>query len=161
MKAGLAGQLGEISLYTRTRGNFLFFVSLGTAWNTNTPVYEMVISSGAEEEWFSINVSAANIFLNANDIFVIGIQGIDRNFSFAGSSKDDSNTYLPGGLFLNAQELLSCCPNKDRMDIAFRTFIDPEAASPTGVPEPPTFPARRTTRPVWSEHLRTEHSCTP
>ncbi len=134
MKAGLAGQLGEISLYTRTRGNFLFFVSLGTAWNTNTPVYEMVISSGAEEEWFSINVSAANIFLNTNDIFVIGIHGIDRDFSFAGSSQDDPNTYLPGELFLNAG-----IGGVGLLDIAFRTFIDPEAASPTGVPEPPTF----------------------
>jgi hypothetical protein len=115
--AGVTGLLSSIDLHFRDDGSVNFFVNLGAPWQADANDYQDT-SLDVAVGWNSVDVSAANIFINSGDIFSIGLTGINvGNPLPRGSGGVDA--YTDGTLYLNGFVY-----TEGNSDFNFRTYVE-------------------------------------
>ena len=102
--AGFSGQLEgfELELTGSAGSSIDLAILLGPAWQTGTPVWTgsyAKTTSSTEIAW--IDVTAANIQLNAGDSYVIQVIGTDTGVNGTGSYESPVNNQYGPPLFLN------------------------------------------------------------
>ena len=138
--AGLDGLLTGIDLHVASAGSVEFFINKGPTWQFDTYDYQTIVTT-TQIGWTHIDVTTAGINLNVGDQFVIGLQGIDGGVEFdinTNALSPNIDKYLPGGLWLKVGETVPALLRTGGDDLAFRTYIDSDAAS-AAVPEPTTI----------------------
>jgi hypothetical protein len=136
--AGVSGKLVGVDILPQ-RGDFnpptestLFFVNVGAPWQSDANDFEQVITVPATgvTDWFYVDVSSANIFLQAGQSFVWGTRGVNGGLWLHGHSQ----VHYPGQLWIDApplgvreQELFG-----SHADLCFRSYMQI-------VPEPRTL----------------------
>jgi hypothetical protein len=123
----MSGLLTSIELYICEPGAAVVSFNLGSPWQTDVSEFSTLISPTATG-WFAIDTSAAGIYLNANDPFVIGFDSGVGDIQFGITATDPGGDY-PRGEFWGNREPISM------LDMTFRTYVDPDGGSPA-VPAP-------------------------
>ena len=134
--ADLSGQLVGVDVRVDVEGfGFDFFVNRGSPFQSDPHDFAVSTLSGPAGNWTFIDTTAAGIFLDINDQFVIGLEGSGQagaSFLFLGST---GNAYKGGQLFwkdgANAPEEFF----DGTRDLLFRTHVNLDAQP---VPEPGT-----------------------
>lgn len=135
--AGMSGLLSRVDIFfagTDDRGKgtppgeALFSLNLGTPWQDDTNDFEELLffDAGLGPDVIEIDVSAANIFINPGDMFVIGLRSSGSNAvvpTFAATFLGDQ--YPGGALWLDRTKLAVS-------DLNFVTYVGPRLP----VPEP-------------------------
>lgn len=127
--AGLDGQLTGITLYGNGT-NVTVRVAEGDGFHSGPFAFSQFASLAMGGTF--IDVSSANIFLNAGERFVIDLTG-----GYGGNISAAASTYGGGSLFLNFGvpfDYTACC----NASLAFQTFMEPTSPG-GGVPEPTTW----------------------
>lgn len=117
VRVGIAGQLTRVEIDINNPGSAFFFINVGSPWQTDANDFQATITA-SNTGTLSIDVSSANINLNVDDRFVIGIQGTDQGLGFTGSGFP--GLYNRGELWLNAQVYVGA----GEFDIAFNTYME-------------------------------------
>jgi len=123
---GIAGQLEGVTIST-TQGSVGQTVDLrlrvGTGWNTSAAAFTTtVVKASAGSEDIFVDMTAANIMLNVNDLYVIELQGTGTGTGLAGSYTPPPGTaQYPEYLYLNGPGCFSDCGWR----IAFQTWMLP------------------------------------
>lgn len=126
VKTGIAGQLEGVTIST-TQGSVGQTVDLrlrvGTGWNTSPAAFSTtVVKTQAGNEDIFVNMTAANIQLNVNDLYVIELQGTGTGTGLAGSYTPPPGTpQYPEFLYLNGPGCFTDCGWR----IAFQTWMLP------------------------------------
>jgi hypothetical protein len=137
--AGLSGLLSRIDIFFAGTppvgvgtppGEVLFTVNLGAPWQDDANDFDRVLffDAGQAPGVVEIDVSAANIFIEPGDMFVIGLQSSGSNAvipNFTGALLDDH--YTGGALWLDEALLFI-----GTSDLNFVTYV----AAGLSVPEP-------------------------
>ena len=120
--AGMSGTLSSISLYSYGGPTtFKVYINLGSPWQSDANAFEVQVTRPWGFEWFSIDVSAANIQLTSGTRYVIGVQGESYLWG-------SDNTYSRGVLWgSTGYPPGTAIPSSG--DLAFATYMVP-------VPEP-------------------------
>jgi len=118
--AGMSGTLSSISLYSYGGPTtFTVYINLGYPWQSDRNDFETQVTRPWGAQWFTIDVSAANIQLTAGTHYVIGAQGESMLYG-------SDYTYTGGRLW---SELGANPPSVSSGDLAFATYMIP-------IPEP-------------------------
>jgi hypothetical protein len=125
--AGMAGLLTSIEVYVYEPNTAIVSFNLGSPWQTDVSEFITLIDPTAAG-WFAIDTSAAGIYLNANDPFVIGFDSGVGNIQFGITATEPGGDY-PRGEFWGNGEAISM------LDMTFRTYVDPDGGIPA-VPAP-------------------------
>jgi len=124
---GMTGQLTQIQLYASLTGTTPLHINSGNAWQSDASEFSTLFTANAQG-WVTVDTSAAGLFFNAGDTFVIGVGGADGHLWVGGSTAPPSGAYAAGDLWLNGSPYPGGC------DIAFRTYVDVSGAP--AVPAP-------------------------
>jgi hypothetical protein len=120
--AGISGTLSSISLYSYGGPTtFTVYINLGYPWQSDANDFETQVTRPWGAQWFSIDVSAANIQLTNGTHYVIGAEGESMLYG-------SDYTYTRGRLW---SRLGSNPPSISSGDLAFATYMIP-------IPEPST-----------------------
>ena len=118
---GIAGRLASIDIYVYEEGGPLgsaeVYINAGPPWQTDEPDY-LTVFKPTVTGWNSIDLTAADLHFDVDDVFVIGINGIDDDFWFGGSSPSPGGPYDRGALWFEYQIY-----QDDQYDMAFRTWM--------------------------------------
>ena len=121
--AGMSGTLSSISLYSYGGPTtFTVYINLGYPWQSDANDFETQVTRPWGAQWFTIDVSAANIQLTNGTHYVIGAQGESLLFG-------SDYTYTRGRLW---SRLGDNPPTISSGDLAFATYMIP-------IPEPSTW----------------------
>lgn len=116
----MSGTLSSISLYSYGGPTtFTVYIDLGLPWHSGANTFETQVTRPWGMEWFSIDLSSADILLTAGTHFIIGVQGESMLFG-------SDNTYAGGVLYGRYGENP---PFASSGDLAFATYMIP-------IPEP-------------------------
>ncbi|GMU36652.1 MAG: hypothetical protein KJ057_08220 [Phycisphaerae bacterium] len=121
VRVGIGGTLTRVEININNPGSAFFFINVGAPWQNDANDFEATITANATGD-LSIDVSSANIQLDVDDRFVIGIKGTDQNLGFTGSGFP--GLYDRGELWLNGQVYVGA----GQFDIAFKTYMEEGAA---------------------------------
>ena len=128
--AGECGQLMSIDIWISGTQDVYFWVYEGTPDTTQTNLTGWDYLTPTPNQWWSIDVTTAGIFLEVGDEFGFGLeQSGEPTNAFRTTS---SPAYAAGDVFLNGSLYLS-----QRWDALFRTYMDTSQCNP--VPEPATL----------------------
>ncbi|MCL4199487.1 MAG: hypothetical protein KJZ69_18490 [Phycisphaerales bacterium] len=111
VRCGIAGQLEgfQLTIAGNPGAQFNVRVRVGDGWNTGAIVFQNLFTKpGSGNEIMFIDVTSANINLNAGDTFVIETQGNDTGAGLIGNY-DPANPGYPEWLFLNGPGCYSNC----------------------------------------------------
>ena len=115
--AGVSGPLIGVEVQRSWEaGSSLFFINLGEPWQTDPNDFEARISIQWAQTWEYIDVSSANIYLQAGDKFVIGF---GEGYPWFIGNHDK---YSRGSVWMNGRE-------HPDTDLAFRTYTIPEPSA--------------------------------
>ncbi len=134
---GVTGRLVGIEIYNRTDnpGNSMeFFVNVGAGWQTDPHDFETIVTLTPWDEWYYIDVSSANIIMNAGEKFAIGVAH-GENYDAEGNPMEvrlgisGGELYSGGGLKLNHYVIMDPDEYNDYgeiygYDLSFRTYVD-------------------------------------
>ncbi|MEN6424334.1 MAG: hypothetical protein ABFE13_03155 [Phycisphaerales bacterium] len=126
---GITGQLVQIELYAANAGTTPLYINAGTPWQSDPSEFTTTFESTGEG-WVAVDVSAAGLFYNAGDQFVIGVGGTRTGLLLGGND----GIYAGGELWrwnIDDSDPELCWDGE--VDLAFRTYVD------TG--DNPTVPA--------------------
>jgi hypothetical protein len=120
--AGIAGQLAGIEVYVYEEGDpplgsAEVYINAGPPWQDDDPDF-WTICEPAEAGWQYIDVISADLHFEVDDVFVIGINGIDNGFWFGGSSPSPGGPYDGGELWFEFEVY-----QDGQYDMAFRTWV--------------------------------------
>jgi len=113
--AGLDGVLSNIEVFFYQAGTVDFSINLGSPWQSDANDYQdnaLSVVAG----WNNIDISLANIMVNAGDEFVIGLQGAGGSTNLVHGNI--LNEYAAGNVYLNG----SISSSSDH-DTHFRTYV--------------------------------------
>lgn len=133
--AGLSGQLTQVDLFlVLDPDTFFFNISLGAPGQTSAPVFTTLLSFTPTDtsNWYSINVSSADIVLAAGQQFTIGILGNNPECCHGGLGFSRNDPYASGVLWLNGAPFQVDPGPVGDSDMFFRTYV-------ASVPEPATL----------------------
>jgi hypothetical protein len=130
---GITGQLTRIELYARNAGTTPLYVNAGTPWQSDGSEFATTfVATGSG--WTGVDTSAAGLFFNAGDQFVIGVGGTDSGLELNGSSVSPDGAYVVGELWITWADSEPELWADGERDLAFRTYMD-SGNNPT-VPAP-------------------------
>jgi hypothetical protein len=115
--AGVSGKLTTVQLWSGQTTTGSVSINVGSGWQTDANEFTGTITGMGGTNWSSVDVSSANIMLNAGDKFTIGFNG-NSVMGVWGSFHSTFTDYPRGALYVNAGVIH---PN---MHFAFRTFMD-------------------------------------
>ena len=125
---GITGTLARVELYTAHAGTTPFSINAGAPWQIDAGDFAAGFT-GAAPGWTGVDTSAASLFFNAGDHFVIAVGGTSSELWLAGRYDLPAGGYPAGACWLNGE------PHNDGgWDIGFRTYVEPAA-----VPVPAAF----------------------
>jgi len=125
VKTGVAGQLEGVTIRSAagTAGQTLGLrLKVGTGWNVTPPVFSTTVvkPTTAEEDIF-VDMSASNIMLNVNDLYVIEMQGMGTGFGILGTyAPPPALPQYPEFLYLNGPGCFVDCGWR----LAFQTWMN-------------------------------------
>jgi len=118
---GIAGQLAGIEIYVYDEGASLgsaeVYINAGSPWQYDDPEF-ITICKPTEPGWIYIDVTSADLHFDVDEMFVIGINGIDDDFWFGGSSPSPGGPYDRGELWFEYTIY-----QDGQYDMAFRTWM--------------------------------------
>jgi hypothetical protein len=119
---GIAGQLVGIEIWAheeggRPVGDAEVYINVGPPWQYDPHDFEILFDPPGPG-WTYIDTSSANLSFNVDDQFVIGVQGIQRDFWFRGSSPSPGGPYPRGELWFEESSY-----SNGEYDMAFRTWV--------------------------------------
>ncbi|PQO34778.1 tandem-95 repeat protein [Bremerella cremea] len=126
--AGQSGYLKSVDVYIgqfSDVGNTLdFYVNVGSALQTDTPDFRMqhTLQASDIDGWLTIDVAAANIYLQAGEVFTIGAFSLAPADVFLLATNSDlvnGDNYTAGSLWVDGQ--LRQTPGNNDYDLLFRT----------------------------------------
>lgn len=130
---GVTGLLTRVELYAVNAGTTPLTINAGAPWQSDASDFATVFVA-AGEGWTGVDVSAAGLFFNAGDQFVIGVGGTDSGLWLVGSDVLPDGAYAAGELWLRQIGDAPIPTSGGADDLAFRTYVDSQS-SPT-VPAP-------------------------
>jgi hypothetical protein len=125
VRTGIAGQLEGVTISTAsgTAGSTLDLrLRVGTGWNTSPAAFTTtVVKTQASAEDIFVDMTASNIQLNVNDLYVIELQGTGTGTGLNGSYVPPPGLPLyPESLYLNGPGCFTDCGWR----IAFQTWMN-------------------------------------
>jgi hypothetical protein len=126
---GVTGQLTSFAFFVGKiygEGGLEVFANIGSGWQTDPNDFLAVITP-TTPGWYSMDVTAAHIFVTAGSPFMLGAHGTSLSSLGSNLYGTNQNNYVPGSLYLHG-----VVPGFGSYDLAFRTYVD--RGSP--VPEP-------------------------
>ena len=119
---GIAGQLASIELYVYEEGepplgSADLYINVGPPWQDDDPDFFTVFEPD-EFGWNYIDVTSADLHFEVDDVFVIGINGINNGLWFGGSSPSPGGPYDRGELWFEFEVY-----QNGQYDMAFRTWV--------------------------------------
>lgn len=130
---GITGQLTRIELYARNAGTTPLYINAGAPWQSDASEFATTfVAPGAG--WAGVDTSAAGLFFNAGDQFVIGVGGTASGLWLEGSHVPPAGAYAAGELWVWFVGDTPAVHSSGEKDLAFRTYVD-SGSSPT-VPAP-------------------------
>lgn len=126
---GIAGQLTRIELYAYNAGTTPLYINAGAPWQFDASAFAATFEATGEG-WVGVDVSAASLFFNAGDQFVIGVGAglepdVASDLRLEGSSVQGGGAYAGGELW--SWNIDSSEPRlmwDGEADLAFRTYVD-------------------------------------
>lgn len=139
---GITGQLVRIELYAFNAGTTPLYINAGAPWQGYPSDFATTFVAEGEG-WVGTDVSAAGLFFNAGDQFVIGVGAllepdVASLLQLAGSNESPDGGYAAGVLWsanIDDDEPELGWRSDGEEDLAFRTYVD------TGDNPTPTVPA--------------------
>jgi hypothetical protein len=132
--AGMTGLLTFVQVQMYGTGTSTFSINMGPAWQADAAEFSAPLTTTGDG-WYTINTSAAGIYLDPGDTFVIAIaygSGTVNPAMYVTSVPDDG--YAGGSLWVNGLDAYVVTAMV--MDLTFKTFVDPDFTAPATVPVP-------------------------
>ena len=82
---GVTGLLTSFELYAWTAGSATVFVNKGLGWQADASEFSTTMTS-VGQGWYSFDASAAGIYLNDGDAFMIGAMSGDGSMTWSSSA---------------------------------------------------------------------------
>lgn len=139
--AGIAGQLTRIELYAYNAGTTPLYINAGAPWQYDASAFATTFVAEGEG-WVGVDVSAASLFFNAGDQFVIGVGAglepdVASDLRLEGSSVSPDGAYAAGELWSwNIDDPAPQLHWDGEADLAFRTYMDTRDNPTPTVPAP-------------------------
>ena len=126
---GIAGQLTRIELYAYNAGTTPLYINAGAPWQFDAFDFRATFEATGEG-WVGVDVSAASLFFDAGDQFVIGVGAgmepdVASDLRLEGSSVQGGGAYPGGELW--SWNIDSSEPRlhwDGEADLAFRTYVE-------------------------------------
>jgi hypothetical protein len=136
---GIAGKMTSLQVYLGNTFSHNGTVEVRLAessgpYNGSTWLADVIISTGASAAWGTVDLSAASIYVNPGDKFVIDISHLSANDFFYTSNPNGG--HYPGGDFYSLTTTSSWL-NESPLDMLFKTYVDSSLVA--SVPEPITL----------------------